>query len=102
MLTLVVLAIAHYDQGPPHRPLGIILQHLLFAGGIDGIVKRGATAILHALNSGGQQAHIIGKVLHYLALRIESHGEGAIIMRPKRMLKESDGRLPLELEASMY
>src|SRR5204862_6056364 len=52
-------------------------------------------------DTGRQQAHIIGEILHDLVVTVKSHDERMVIMRTNGVLKKSDRGILLELEARM-
>jgi hypothetical protein len=81
--------------------IGTVFQKLFFAGAIDGIVERGASAILQAMNAIGEQLHVVGEILRELALFVKADDESFVEAGTDRVLQEADGGILLELKTAV-
>ena len=60
---LIIFAVAHHDDGAPHRMVASVLAQFFTAGAIDGVVHRGAAAVVQTSHAGLQQANTVGEIL---------------------------------------
>src|SRR5439155_27119547 len=84
----------------PHRTIRLVLQQLIPPSAVYGVIKRGTSAILQAMDGGFEQLNVIGEVLRYLAMAIEAHYQCAINFWPERVLQETDSRLFFKIKAA--
>lgn len=101
IFALIIFSITHDDDGLARGMIGAVFQKLFFAGAIDGIVERGASAILQAMNSIGEQLHVVGEILSELTLFVETDDEGFVEAGANRVLEEIGGRILLKSEAAV-
>ena len=100
--TLIIFAVAHDHDRFAHGMIGTILQEFLFARAIDGVVERGASAILQLVHAGGEQRDVVGKVLGHLTLGVEAHNESLVEAGANRVLQEVDGGILLEIKTAVH
>ena len=86
---LIVFAVAHHDDGPPHRMVAAVLAQLFAAGPVNGVIKRGAAAVVQTSHAGFQQANVVGEILRDLAVAAEAHDKSFVEIRPQRVLQKS-------------
>src|SRR5437870_12478610 len=84
----------------PHRTIRLVLQQLIPARAVYGVIKRGTSAILQAMDAGFEQLNVIGEVLRYLATTIEAYYKCTIKIRPERVLQATDCSLFFSIKAA--
>ena len=94
----VVVAIAEQDDGPAHRAVLLLLQQLVTAGKIQGVVHRGAAAWPEGPNSARERFRVVGEVLGDFRGDIETDDESLVVAGPYRLVEKLNGRFLLELE----
>ena len=101
-LALVIFAVAHHDDGPPHRMVAPVLAQLFAAGPVDGVVHRGSPAVAQAFHSGFEQLNVVGELLRDLAVTVEAHHESLVEIRAQGVLQEADCSFLLEIETAVH
>src|SRR5712692_8906666 len=101
VLTLVVLAVTHYDDSFAHRMIGTFLKKLIAAGVVDSIVKRRTTTIAQAVHARRKQPDVIGEILRNLGVIIEAEYESLVKSRPQHVLKKAGSGLLFEIETGI-
>src|SRR5580692_7150753 len=101
-VTLIVLAITHHDDGPSRRMVFVILDQIVVAGSIDGIVECRSSPVLHPVHCGGEQCRIISEVLHHLTMPVKAYDEGLIKIWAHGALQETDGGVLFEVKAPAH
>ena len=56
----------------------MILDQMVVAGSIDGIVQCCSSTVLQTVYSRGEQRRIIRKILHHLTMPVKAHYEGLV------------------------
>ena len=97
---LVVVAVGDEDHGFADRFLSARgIEQLVSAGGIDGVVHRGAAAGAEAIDAGFERIDVVGPVGVDVGSDVEAHHKGAIASGLENLKEELDCRLLFELEA---
>src|SRR5271165_5735515 len=78
----------------------VILDQIVVAGSIDGVVECGPPAIAHPVDSRGEQRGVVGKILHHLALPVEAYDESLVKIEAHGVLQKTDGSILLEFETA--
>jgi len=98
---LIVFAVADHDDGLARGMVGTVFEELIFAGAVNGVVERGAPAILQFVDAGGKQLDVVGEILRHLALGVEADDEGFVEVGADRVLQKADGGVLLEIETAV-
>ena len=80
----------------------LLLAELLAAGAIDGVVQRGASAIVQTPHSGFQQPDAVGEILRDLAVAAEAHHKSFVEICPQGVLQKADRGFLLEIKAAVH
>ena len=99
---LVIFAVTDHDDGPAHRMVAPVLAQLFAAGAIDGVIHRGAPAVVQIPHSGFQQVNVVGELLRDLAVSAETHDKSFVEIRPQGVLQEADRGFLFEIEAAVH
>src|ERR1022692_867472 len=99
---LVILAVTHHHDCLARRMIRAILQKFIFAGAVDGVVKRRASTILKFVHASGKQLNVVGKVLRHLTLSVEADYESFIEASPDRVLQEAGSGILLKIKTTVH
>ena len=79
-----------------------VLQHLVFAGAVNGVVKGRPTAILQSLHTRLKAACTLSVKSWLISLRVESHHKRLVEARANHVLQETDGCFLFKVESAVH
>ena len=68
---------------------------------VDGVVDRGASAILQLVHAGGKQIDVVGEVLRHLAFIVEADNESLVEAGANGVLQKTDGGILFKIKTAV-